>query len=46
MIRNFKNEKLQTEVLKGVMECKLLNTNVEINNIPFLERYFKNTKLL
>ena len=40
MIRNYNNKKLQSEVLKALTECKLLNTIVEINSVPILERYF------
>ena len=46
MIRNYNNKKLQSEVLKALTECKLLNTKVEINSVPILERYFKNYKII
>ena len=46
LIRNYNNKKLQTEVLKALTNCKLLNTKEEINNVPILELYYKKYKII
>ena len=42
----YNNKNFQSEVLKALTECKLLNTKVEIYSVPILERFFKKYKII